>query len=202
MFIAKIRSPQEKVSLVLASASLGRAYVLKQAAIDFTVDAADIDEHNFTATSVMELVAVLAAAKAEKVKARHQNGLILAVDTLVVLDNQIIGKPKDTTDAIRILTQLSGRTHQVISGIIVCDLDEKRTAQDVVLSDVTFKQLSAQEITAYVATNEPWGKAGAYSSQEKGKALIEKIVGDPTNVIGLPMQSFRKLLLVLGYELV
>lgn len=200
MIIAKIKSPKKLIPLILASASLGRVYVLKQAEIEFQVDPADVDEHNFTADSIAKLVSILALAKANKVKKRHHSGIILAVDTLVVSDDKIIGKPKDKKHACEILSQLSGKTHQVISGIVVLDLQSNKIAQDVATTYVTFKKLSDQMIADYVATKEPFGKSGAYSSQEKGKVLIKRIDGDYTNVIGLPMQSFIKLLLKLGYK--
>lgn len=202
MIITKLKFPKKAIPLILASASLGRAYVLKQAGIEFQVDPADVDEHNFTADSIVELVKILALAKANKVKERHSHGIILAVDTLVVVENKIIGKPKDVLHACEILSQLSGKTHQVISGIVVLDLESNKIAQDIVTTCVTFKRLTDQVITDYVATKEPFGKSGAYSSQEKGKALIEKIDGDYTNVIGLPMQSFTRLLRELGYKLI
>lgn len=202
MFIAKIQSPAEPIPLILASASLGRAYVLRQSGMQFQVDAADIDEHNFTADTTAKLVRMLALAKAKKVQERHSFGIIVATDTLVVIENKIIGKPKNDEDAIAILTQLSSKTHQVISGIVALDLSANKMVQDIVITPVTFKKLLSREIVDYVATGEPFGKAGAYSSQEKGKFLIEKIDGDPTNVIGLPLQSFFKLLTELGLVLV
>jgi len=192
---SKMKSPMlNSQKLILASASQGRAWVLKQAGIDFIVDAADLDEEAFHAPTTAELVLILAKAKAEVVAARHRDGFLVAVDTLVVLDDQIIGKPKDAVDAAAMLARLSGRTHRVISGIVVYDLTTKKVAQDVVMSDVTFKPLTASIIADYIATGEFWGKAGSYSSQERGKDLIAKIDGDFTNVVGLPLQSFMRLL--------
>jgi septum formation protein len=183
-----------KKKIILASASKGRAFILQKYGIDFIIDPANIDENYLAESNIEVLLLDLARTKANVVKQRHKAGIILAADTIVFLDEKIIGKPKNIDDAYKMLSILSGKTHQVMTAIVLLDIDTNQTFDGIKKTAVTFKNLSSSAIDTYVATGEPFGKAGAYSSQENGKDLIEKIDGDPTNVIGLPIELFFKLL--------
>lgn len=191
----------KKAELILASESKGKAYVLSQAGIKFIARPANINEENFRADTIADLVKILAFEKAKKIKEQSKTGLILSDDTLVVLDDQAIGKPKDSDDAIAILQKLSGRCHQVVSGVTLWDAEKDLYQQKVVFSEVYFRKLNLLEITSYVATKEPFGKAGAYGVQGGAGEFIEKIIGDPSNVLGLSLQALFELLTAMGWGL-
>jgi septum formation protein len=208
--------PQNKktkqfASLILASASVGRAQVLRKHSIEFNVEIANIEEESYRISHVDQLVRILAQEKAKTIRERYLENakhselstsptLILAVDTLVTIDGEIIGKPKDEHDAAAILKKLAGKTHRVISGVALWDSTTDQLACATAESFVTFRPLSAAVINDYIATGEPMGKAGGYASQgAAGHKIITKIDGDPTNVIGLPMQCFYELLDKLGW---
>jgi septum formation protein len=202
MLILQNEQSHEITQLILASASPGKQKLLRTANFDFVIDPADIDEDGYSADSLIELVQIIALAKANKVSERHKHGLILGADTLVTVDGDIIGKPKDAEHAKQILQKLSGKTHQIVTGLALIDLTSGKTLQRAIISKVTFKELSAKEIEDYIATGEPFGKAGAYSSQERGRELITKIDGDPENVIGLPIATVNEMVDKIGYRIV
>lgn len=194
----------KKISqLILASESAGRRDVLQEANINFQIDPAYIDERQYQAASIVELVEGLALVKAQAVATKYQHGIIVAADTMVVCHNKIIGKPKDQIEAAEILTTLSGQTHQVLTGLVVIDLDAKKTMQTHVTTNVTFRQLTAAEIDAYLLVGEYIGKAGAYSAQGKHSQFnfIQKIEGSLTNVIGLPLEKLLEFFAELGYKI-
>lgn len=157
----------------------------------------DVDEAPLSGEPAADLVARLAAAKATAV-ACHDDEVVLAADTEVVLDGQPLGKPADDQDAARMLRMLSGRRHEVLTGIAV-----RRGAvvrQHVVTTGVIFRSLDHTEIAWYVATGEPRDKAGAYGLQGAGAALVERIEGSDTNVIGLPLGPTVELLRTVGVD--
>ncbi len=181
--------------LILASASPQRKKLLKEASIPFTVDTAHIEENLTLTMPPLELARFLSFKKAEEVGKRHAHHLILGADTLVVVDGRCLGKPRTKKEALTMLRALNGKTHQVITGFTLLETDENGTMlrglTHAVVTFVQFKKNPLKTLKAYVQTNEPMGKAGAYAIQGKGAALIEKIEGSHSNVVGLPMEEVK-----------
>ena len=174
--------------MILASQSPRRIELMRDAGFDVQVIPADIDESARPGEGPFELVERLARAKAEAVSSAHAapGETVVAADTIVALDGELLGKPADEADARRMLRALSGKTHQVATG--VCIAHGERIDSFVDITDVTFYELSDAEIDAYVATGEPMDKAGAYGIQGTyGRMLVERIDGDFYNVVGLPI---------------
>jgi septum formation protein len=180
--------------LVLASRSPRRAELLNAAGIEFTVRVADIDETPRDREPPPDYVLRLAEEKARAVSGE----IVLAADTTVVMDNEIMGKPVDARDAARMLRALSGQRHQVITGI--CIVSGARVLRDLASTDVWFAPLSEDEIADYVASGEPMDKAGAYGIQGLASRFIERIDGSYPNVVGLPVALVYRRLLELGHD--
>jgi len=170
--------------LVLASRSPRRAELLASAGIAFTVRAEDIDETPRTGERPRDYVLRLAEEKASVVW-REDQEIVLAADTTVVVDSEIMGKPVDDADAARMLRALSGRRHEVITGI--CLVGASRTVTDIAITGVWFSPLTEAEIRWYVASGEPMDKAGAYGIQGLASRFIDRVDGSYTNVVGLPV---------------
>jgi septum formation protein len=193
--------PTAAPTLVLASASPRRAELLARLGLDPVVRPAGLDESVHPDEPPADLVARLAAAKAAASAAAGEPGddeVVLAADTEVVIDGRVLGKPRDRDDAHAMLRALSGRSHEVITGIAVQRGDTSRIAQ--VTTAVTFRDLSDAEIAWYLATGEPDDKAGAYGLQGAGAVLVERLAGSDTNVIGLPLAETVVLLRQVGFE--
>ena len=174
--------------MILASQSPRRIELMREAGYDARIIPADIDESALPGEGPFELVERLARAKAETVATGHAEPreAVVAADTIVALAGELLGKPADEADARRMLHALSGKTHQVATG--VCIVRDGSAESFVDITDVTFYELSHDEIDAYVATGEPMDKAGAYGIQGRhGRMLVEKIDGDFYNVVGLPI---------------
>jgi septum formation protein len=139
-----------------------------------------------------KLVQELAAAKAIDVFRSNPDAIVIGADTVVVIDGEILGKPVDTTDAYNMLSRLSGRTHEVFTGIAVIKKDSSQS--DAIRTFVKFKPWSAQEISAYIATGDPMDKAGSYGIQNSDISPVESIDGDYYNVMGLPVEDLRTML--------
>jgi len=188
--------------LVLASASPRRQELLRAAGISFVVQPADVDETPLPNESARECAERLAQQKALHVWNDRPHDLVLGADTVVVVDAAILGKPPDADDAARMLRQLRGRDHQVITGVCLVKLEDPaghrnekpqvRTASETTL--VTMSEISDQEISDYVATGEPMDKAGAYAIQGIASRWIPRIEGDYSNVVGLPMALVYRML--------
>lgn len=170
--------------LVLASQSPRRAEILRQAGIPFVVRAVPVDETPIPAETPEDYVRRLAEAKARAVPA-DASEIVLAADTTVVVDREILGKPVDAADARRMLALLSGRRHEVMTGICLCR-GEKQIC-DYAVTAVWFAPMSAREIDDYVASGEPMDKAGAYAAQGAASKFIPRIEGCYFNVVGLPI---------------
>jgi septum formation protein len=170
--------------LVLASQSPRRREILLLAGIPFTVRVADVDESLLAGESPSAYVQRLAAAKAHAVEASAEE-TVLGADTTVVIDGDILAKPADVADARRMLAQLSGRRHEVLTGI--CLRQGAHSICEYAATGVVFASLSSEEIDAYVATGEPMDKAGAYAIQGLASKFVERIEGDYFNVMGLPV---------------
>lgn len=180
------------MKLVLASKSPRRSEILRNAGIDFTVRVADADETIPDGTKPEDAVVFLAARKAMAVE-RADDEIVLGADTVVVLDNQILGKPKDKDDAFNMIKMLSGRVHSVFTG--VCAIGNGISMTFAEETKVEFYPLSDDEINEYINTNEPYDKAGAYGIQGLASKFIRGIEGDYFNVVGLPMSSVYKKIL-------
>jgi septum formation protein len=197
--------------LILASASPRRRELLAQAGFSFTVESADVDESPRDGEEPAAYVLRLAVEKAQAVFARHHDKelgapsmtassswmgsvplIVLGADTSVVFDGEILGKPADATDARRMLRRLSGRTHQVLTGVAV--VTRGGTLSGVETTSVTFSEIPEVELTAYCATAEPLDKAGAYGIQGYAARWIPRIDGDYFNVMGLPIARTAKLI--------
>lgn len=155
------------------------------------VDAADIDESMRQGESDTGHALRLATEKGLAVAARHPDALVIAADTIVVLDGRIFGKPVDEADACRMLRALSGRTHVVHTAVVVALGGGRRVESRVESTRVTFRELDDSEIAAYVATGEPMDKAGAYAVQGGARRFVERVEGDVDTVIGLPVAAVR-----------
>lgn len=178
-------------SIILASASPRRSELLHQLGVEFSVmssDATELHNEQFTAR---ELAQVNAYRKARAVAKKHPDALVLGSDTLVYLDMQLFGKPADMAEAYRMLEQLQGRTHQVITAVCLLNLRSHRQRIFAETTDVTFRPLDAVEIQRYLIQANPLDKAGAYGIQEFGDLIVEKISGSYTNVVGLPIERLR-----------
>jgi len=178
--------------LILASSSPRRRDLLTQAGIAFTIQPADIDESRRPDEAPIAFATRLAREKAEAVFRKNPGSIVLGADTIVVRDEEILCKPKDRADAARILRLLSGRTHQVITGVAVISQTATKIAAET--THVTMRDLTEKEITAYIATGEPMDKAGAYAIQGGASSFVTHTDGDYTNVIGLPIALVKKLL--------
>lgn len=177
------------MKLVLASKSPRRSEILKNAGIDFTVRVADADETIPEGTKPEDAVVFLAARKAMAVP-RENDEVILGADTVVVLDGNILGKPKDKNDAFNMIKSLSGRVHSVFTG--VCAIGDGISLTFAEETKVEFYSLTDKEIIDYINTNEPYDKAGAYGIQGFASKFIRGIEGDYFNVVGLPVSSIYK----------
>lgn len=176
------------VDLILASASPRRAELLAQAGFTYVVDPADVDETRRDAEHAADYVARVARAKAAAVVPRHTPAaVIIAADTTVIVDGDVLGKPQDAADATRMLSLLSGRTHDVLTAVVVRRADVERL--EVVATEVSFLELSPADIAWYVQTGEPDGKAGAYAIQGRAARFIDRIEGSWSNVVGLPIST-------------
>ncbi|HKW64874.1 MAG TPA: Maf family protein [Candidatus Acidoferrum sp.] len=186
--------------LILASASVRRAEILRDAGYHFSVLSSAIDETPYPDESPQELVLRLAEAKAELVAARAVGpAILIAADTEVVLDGHIFGKPRSSDDARRMLTKLSGCTHAVLTGVCLIRLPDVERISFVETTLVTFAAFSDEEITRYLATGEPHDKAGAYAIQGYAARYIPRIEGCYFNVVGLPLARLQRALTELGW---
>lgn len=176
--------------VILASASPRRRELLTLAGVDFTVKVADIDEIIPENASPDEVVMSLARQKAQAVAKENADSVVIGSDTVVALDGVILGKPKNEENAAEMLRALSGRSHTVYTGVVI--IQGEKTKVFCEATEVVFNKLSEEEILGYVATKEPMDKAGAYGIQGKGCVLVEKIVGDYFNVVGLPVSRLYR----------
>ncbi len=178
------------IPLVLASASPRRKQLLSLLNIEFKVEAADIDEDKISEKLPEKYCVDLAFQKASKIADNLQEEcIVLGADTIVVLDRQIINKPKDNGDAYRILELLSNNTHQVYTAIVLINSKTKKCISNYQVTEVTFRALDPQEIWAYIETGSPLDKAGAYGIQDDyGALFVKKINGCYYNIVGLPLE--------------
>ncbi|MEA2059991.1 MAG: Maf family protein [Thermodesulfobacteriota bacterium] len=174
-------------SLILASSSPRRKYLLEQAGIAFMVAPADIKEQKKDNEPPQDYVRRLSREKAGFIARQHPDAWVLGADTVVVMGDQLLEKPASVQAAVDMLTALSGNTHTVYTGFTLCCRNKNRTITGSAATDVTFKTLTKAEIQWYVNTKEPFDKAGAYAIQGLGTFIVKRINGSYTNVVGLPV---------------
>ena len=178
--------------LILASASPRRAELLKLLPVKFQVLPSDAPEVAHEHLSPQEVCQLNAHCKARAVAKKNPDALVLGADTLVFLDNKILGKPRNFKDAEKMLGQLQGRTHQVVTGVCLLHLRCHRERIFAVSSEVLFHPLNLKQIRDYLNKIQPLDKAGAYAIQDAGEFIISEISGSFSNVVGLPVERLRE----------
>jgi septum formation protein len=189
---------EDSGTIILASSSPRRAALLASAGVHFTVVASSIAEQVRSDEVPEDSVLRLAIAKARDVAKTVGGRFFLGADTAVVIEGEIMGKPRDRHDAERMLMRLSGRVHEVITGYEVYDKHADYAVREVVKTRVFFKTLRVEEIRAYVASETPFDKAGAYAIQERAAFMVHRIEGSYTNVVGLPLCEVVETLVRMG----
>jgi len=173
--------------LVLASVSPRRKAILKQIGIPFESAGSFVEENCYKAVKPSDIVCQISMLKARSMHYNYQSRWILGADTIVTANKRIFGKPKDYFECRDMLLHLSGKNHSVITGFCILDPEGKTVHLEAVITKVKIKQLSELEIEAYIKTQEPFGKAGAYAIQGVGSFMVENLNGSYTNVVGLPV---------------
>ncbi len=182
------------MEVILASASPRRKQILENTKLQFSIEKSNIDEVFFENETPENMVMRLAYEKAFDVAKYNQDKLVIGADTIVVLEDKVLGKPKDKQDAYDMIKNLSNKTHKVITGISLINLSINKIVKDYVVSYVTFKNLSEDSIKDYISTKESLDKAGAYGIQGYGALLVDHIQGDYFNIVGLPISRLSDLL--------
>ena len=187
------------MKIVLASQSPRRRELLGKMGLEFTTKSPEIDEEAIHGLPAQELVKALSRAKALHIaKNEDKDTIVIGSDTVVVLDGKILGKPADRQEAEEMLIALSGRSHEVCTGVTVCQGDKVVSQAEV--TQVTFRALTPEEVQRYGRTGEPMDKAGAYGIQGYGALLVEGIRGDYSSVVGLPVCRLGRILLDFGVD--
>ncbi|MFJ5715529.1 Maf family protein [Neobacillus sp. NPDC093127] len=186
-------------NLILASSSPRRKELLENLHLTFAMNSSEVDESFDPALSPEEVVMELANRKAQAVFKDNRNAFVIGSDTIVVANNQILGKPSDEAEAIRMLTTLSGCQHEVFTGVSI--VSPTSSTKFYEKTEVWFWELTDEEIRAYVKSGEPFDKAGAYGIQQLGSMLVKKINGDYFAVVGLPVSRTIRELRQAGYQL-
>ena len=187
-----------RARIILASQSPRRRELLSLVGIPHEVRPADLDECVLPGEAPAPHAERLARAKAEAVAANEPDAVVIGADTIVVLDGDILGKPRDVSDAASMLRRLAGRTHTVLTAVAV--VRNGRTVSGVESVEVTFRPMTAEQIDAYIATGEPMDKAGAYGIQGYGAVIVERVHGDYFAVMGLALGRLVGLLDEVGVE--
>lgn len=180
--------------LILASASEGRKKVLTQAGFGFSVYPSNFIEDLDSEADPYKLVSQLSAGKARAVAEKLRNAVIIGADTVVFCGGRIFGKPKTETEAKKILRFLSGKNHLMITGLTVIDCDSNKIITKTSVTKIFFRRLTAKEINEYAATNEPLTKAGGYAIQGRGAAFVDKVEGEYSGALGLPLELLKQIL--------
>jgi nucleoside triphosphate pyrophosphatase len=194
--------PAREPRIILASASPRRAELLNQIGVEFELAPSQAEERPHPDEAPADYITRIARAKVIAVARERETGLVIGADTVVVLDGRLIGKPESPADAQRLLRQLSGRWHAVLTGVALYDVETRHEVADYEKTLVKFAQLTDGEIDWYVATGEPMDKAGAYGIQGIGGLFVDEIAGNYYNVVGLPIPLVYRLARRLGYSFV
>ncbi|MBI3398473.1 MAG: septum formation protein Maf [Deltaproteobacteria bacterium] len=189
---------RNKNRITLASSSPRRKALLTEAGLSFGIRPADIDEDIRKGESPLEHTLRLSEKKAKVAAKKVKDGWVIGADTIVFIDNLILGKPSDAKEARKMLNLLSNRYHKVVTAFCIFNAATGETIKRAVESSVKIKKLTPQEIEDYIKTGEPFDKAGAYAAQGIGNFMIEKIEGSHTNVVGLPMEELKQALKDVG----
>jgi len=188
-----------KKQLILASGSPRRREILDQAGFSFKVVASDFDEDTISLIDPIEFAKTLAYKKAESIACKTEEyGYVIGADTLVVVDGNILGKPHDELKSADYLRMLSGRSHQVVTGISLIRTWDKKTISRHMITQVVMESMSEDDIKFYTGTKEPFDKAGAYGIQGIGSRFVKEIRGDYFNVVGLPVNLLVDMLKEMG----
>ena len=188
------------MKIILASSSPRRRQLLIEGGYEFEIIEPTADEVAPPGLSPVDHARHLARLKARSVAGTLRSGLVLGADTVVALGDQIIGKPRDAEDAVRILSMLSGTTHACITALCLVDAATGREVCDAASTAIRMRRVPLAEIEAYVATGECFGKAGAYAIQETADAFIERTDGSFSNVVGLPLEVLAEMLCDFGWR--
>ena len=186
--------------MILASNSQRRQEILKDAGFNFKVITSNIEETS-DKKIITERILDIAEKKLEQIAKNNKNKFILAADTVVELDKNIFGKPKDREEAFKFLKLLSGKIHRVITAYVFKNISKNILIREAVISEVKFFDLDDETINWYLDTGEPFDKAGAYGIQGYGRVLVEKIDGDYYSIMGFPISNFLKNLRKIGYKI-
>jgi septum formation protein len=192
---------EQKRVIILASVSPRRKELLKQIGLTFQVEPSEFPEKLRQDLSPEGLVKFNSIGKADFIASKYPDAVIIAADTIGVIDNHIIGKPHTAEEATKMLQKLSGRIHRVITGLTVIDTASGKMLTRTVETQVHIKDLTPQEIQSYVQSGEPLDKAGAYAIQGLGAVIVDKITGDYYNVVGLPLKTLADCLREVGVNL-
>ncbi len=183
-------------NIILASQSPRRKELISKITNDFTCIPADIEEKIDPNTDVIKVPVILAKQKAEYVASHHRDQIVLGCDTVVILNNKILGKPRNKEQALSMLKELSNNKHIVVTGCCIVKDGISKTFS--VVSNVWFKKLSDKQITDYIKSGDCFDKAGGYGIQSVGKKLVRKYRGDYFNIVGFPIKAVRKELLLIN----
>lgn len=186
--------------LLLASNSPRRRDLLLEAGFEFEIAAPNVTERFDVDLTLRELTALNAIRKGLAAARAHPGSVVLAADTLVAIDDHVLGKPRDAGEAVAMLERLNGRGHEVCTSVFICHLAHARSMRFSEISHVHFRRLNRADIDDYLARVEPLDKAGAYAAQGFGSEIIEKIDGSFTNVVGLPMEKAAAALAQFGIQ--
>jgi len=174
-------------TIILASQSPRRKDLLKQIGLEFEIDPSNYEEDMSLKMEPRKLAEFLSLGKAKDVAQRHKDSIIISADTIVAIDGEVFGKPKTPERAKYMLQKLSGKVHSVITGFTIIDAETQKQILKSVETKVYFKDLSEQEMDAYIASGEPLDKGGGYAIQGMAALFVEKIEGDYFNIVGLPI---------------
>lgn len=184
-----------KKKIILASKSPRREYLLKLLGLNFDIIPSNIDESQFILTSPSDFVETLSKEKAQVIANLHTDTIIIAADTIVWLENEVLSKPKSYDEAFKMLRKLSNNTHEVFTGITVLHKNATKIISKVSRTEVTFRYLTDEEIDAYIKTGSPFDKAGAYGIQDDfGAVFVSNIKGCYYNIVGLPLSLLYDIL--------
>lgn len=190
--------PQDKPTLILASASPRRQELLREAGISFEVSPAHIHEERQPGEVPLDYALRLAREKAEAVAAKNPGRYVLGADTIVIVEDEVLEKPADPADAARMLRRLSGRGHQVITAVSLVTAKRHKDTH-ACTTQVFFRELEEEEIQQYIATKEPMDKAGAYAIQGGAARWVSRMEGEYSNVVGLPVSLVTEMLRANGF---
>ena len=188
-------------TIILASASPRRKELLEKIGLTFKVEPSNYEEQVHSGLEPHEFAQKIALEKARTVASKHKDGIVIAADTFIVFGGQILGKPHTKNEARKMLETINGKSHSVITGFSIIDTSKNKTLSKSVETKIYIRKLTPAEIDAYVKSEEPLDKAGAYAIQGLGAVFVEKIEGDYFNVIGLPLSALTEALKEFGINI-